>query len=376
MSLTEGSSPLPRLARPVLAAACGAPDESTPAPAEQRRPCRDKPSSAVTLNILDVAGNLQLTQGDDRRLRQGQHPDIDLQGHLLQGDRARARRRRSRRSRTPDRVDIDLVLTGTDGLAAGIEQDLWPTCSPTTRPPARHDDYLPPRRRRCRSSPAGPRRHRHLLPVRPAARVPARPRSPSPPTTAEELLAWAKANPGKFQYARPAQLRPRPHVPDGPALPARRQGPEGPGQRLGQDLGLPEGARTSTSSYYPSGTTETMKNLANGSRDIIASTTGWDINPRVLGTVPKEAKIGTLDGFHWVTDAHYAVVPKGVSADKQAAVAAADEVHAHPGAAGEGLRQGLLLPGPGGQGRRRSTWRRRRARRRSQEFGRPGVRRS
>ena len=59
-----------------------------------------------------------------------------------------------------------------------------------------------------------------------------------------------------------------------------------------------------------------MKELAEGSRDIIASTTGWDINPRVLGIVPEEAKVATLKGFHWVGDAHYMVVPKGVSDEK------------------------------------------------------------
>ena len=31
-----------------------------------------------------------------------------------------------------------------------------------------------------------------------------------------------------------------------------------------------------------------MTNLANGTVDIIATTTGWDINPRALGTVPAE----------------------------------------------------------------------------------------
>ncbi len=31
---------------------------------------------------------------------------------------------------------------------------------------------------------------------------------------------------------------------------------------------------------YPSGTTQTMKDLASGTVDIIASTTGWDINAR------------------------------------------------------------------------------------------------
>ena len=40
--------------------------------------------------------------------------------------------------------------------------------------------------------------------------------------------------------------------------------------------------------------------------------TGWDINPRVLGVVPKEAQIGTLQGFHFVTDGQYMAVPKGV----------------------------------------------------------------
>ena len=70
--------------------------------------------------------------------------------------------------------------------------------------------------------------------------------------------------------------------------------------------------------YYPSGTTATMKELGEGSRDMIATTTGWDINPRVLGIVPKEAKVQALKGFHWVSDAHYMVVPKGVSDEKLA----------------------------------------------------------
>ena len=55
-----------------------------------------------------------------------------------------------------------------------------------------------------------------------------------------------------------------------------------------------------------------------GRGDMIATTTGWDINPRALGTVPKDVEVASFEGFHWVTDAHYAVVPKGVSADKLA----------------------------------------------------------
>ena len=51
----------------------------------------EKPSKAVTLNILDVAGNLQLTQGMiDEFVKQ--HPDVISQGDLLQGAGARAGR--------------------------------------------------------------------------------------------------------------------------------------------------------------------------------------------------------------------------------------------------------------------------------------------
>ena len=49
--------------------------------------------------------------------------------------------------------------------------------------------------------------------------------------------------------------------------------------------------------YYPTGTGATMKELGEGTRDMIVSTTGWDINPRVLGTVPKEAKVAHAQGL-------------------------------------------------------------------------------
>ena len=48
----------------------------------------------------------------------------------------------------------------------------------------------------------------HLLPVRTADRVPAGQGARPPPKTAEELLAYAKANPSAVQYARPANSGP------------------------------------------------------------------------------------------------------------------------------------------------------------------------
>ena len=44
--------------------------------------------------------------------------------------------------------------------------------------------------------------------------------------------------------------------------------------------------------------------------------TGWDINPRALGTVPKSAEVAALQGMHWVNDAHYMVIPKKLAADR------------------------------------------------------------
>ena len=74
--------------------------------------------------------------------------------------------------------------------------------------------------------------------------------------------------------------------------------------------------------------------------------TGWDINPRVLGIVPKEAKVGPLEGFHWVTDAQYMVVPKGVAARQAGGAARPDGVHADAGAQALTYDKGYFYPGP------------------------------
>jgi putative spermidine/putrescine transport system substrate-binding protein len=276
----------------------------------------DKPSKPVVLNVLDVAGNLQLTQGmiDDFVK---QHPDViskvtyskapapDLVGKIKAQQGA-------------GRVDIGLVLTGTDGLSAGAEQGLWQELLPKYKSRLSNmDNYQEPTAKMQELGgdfgvtvtyyPSGP-----LLEYMPD-------KVPNPPTTAEELLAYAKANPGKFEYARPAN--------SGPGRTFLMGLPYILGDKDPKD---PINGWDKTWAYlkdlgkyidtYQSGTTATMKDLGNGTVNMLASTTGWDINPRVLGTVPESAKVGTLKGFHWVTDAHYAVVPKGASVDQQAAV--------------------------------------------------------
>src|SRR3954468_14654296 len=328
-----------------LGPACGAPSKPGPATGASGD-APDKPGSAVTLNILDVAGDLQLTQGmiDDfvgknsgviSKVTYSKATAPELVGKI-------------KAQQAANRVDIDLVLTGVDGLAAGIDQNLWVPLLPAyaNRVPGMND-YLPGAAAMQKLAgdygvtvtyyPSGP-----LIEYLPA-------KVPTPPKTAEELLAYAKANPGAVQYARPSN--------SGPGRTFLMGLPYLLGDSNPKD---PVNGWTKTWAYltelnkyvtlYPSSTSETMKNLANGSAKIIASTTGWDINPRVLGTVPAEAAVGTLQGFHWVTDAHYAVIPKGVDVDSQAAILNLLADMLTPQQQAKAYDKGYFYPGPAVQG--------------------------
>jgi len=306
----------------------------------------DKPGAAVTLNILDVAGNLQLTQGmiDEfvsknstfvSKVTYSKATAPELAGKI-------------KAQQDANRVDIDLVLTGVDGLAAGIDQNLWLPLLPTyaSRLPGMND-YLPGAANMQKLAgnfgvtvtyyPSGP-----LIEYLPS-------KVATPPTNTDELLAWAKANPGAFQYARPANSGPgRTFLMGLPYLLGDKD-PKDPVNGWEKTWAYLAELNKYVS-QYPSGTSETMKNLANGSVKIIASTTGWDINPRVLGTVPKDAKIGSLKGFHWVTDAHYAVIPKGISTDKQSAILALLKFMLTPEQQAKAFDKGYFYPGPAVKG--------------------------
>jgi putative spermidine/putrescine transport system substrate-binding protein len=273
------------------------------------------PTSPVTLNVIDVAGNLALTQKAIENYRKAKPnlvsritftkaPAPELAGKI-------------KAQQDAGRVDIDLVLTGTDALSAGIDQKLWVELIPAhaSALPKLDDIYLPAAAKMQTLAkgqgvvvtyyPSGP-----LLEYMPD-------KVKTVPTTAEELLAYTKANPGRFIYARPANSGPgRTFIMGLPYL-LGDSNPQDPAKgwdktwaflkEIGQNV-----------EYYPSGTGAVMKELGEGSRDMTVSTTGWDINPRVLGVVPKEAKVAALKGFHWVADAHYMCVPKGLPNEKVA----------------------------------------------------------
>ena len=101
-----------------------------------------------------------------------------------------------------------------------------------------------------------------------------------------------------------------------------------------------------TIGYYPAGTGATMKEFGEGTRDMLLTTTGWDINPRVLGIVPKDAKVGTLKGFHWVVDAHYLSIPKGVPAERVSVLVDLIGHMLKPESQAYAYDEGYFYPGP------------------------------
>ena len=226
---------------PLLVTACGAPGSPAPRPSPARRRCRTSRPQPVTLNILDVAGNLAADPGHDRRLR-GARTRTSSRKVTYSKAAAPELAGKIKAQQNANRVDIDLVLTGVDGLSAGIEQGLWTAAAAArTRTGCRGmNDYLPGAA--AMQKLAGDHgRHGHLLPVRAADRVPAG-EGAEPAEDRRGAARLRQGQPGQGAVRPAVQLRARPHLPDGPAVPARRLRPEGPGQRLGQDLGLPERA--------------------------------------------------------------------------------------------------------------------------------------
>ena len=302
------------------------------------------PAAPLTLTVYDVAGALALIQPAFEAFRAAnpslvskfvyaKAPAPELAGKL-------------RAQQQAGRLDIDLVLSGSDGLAAGLEQDLWQRLLPDFAPalPDLNAILQPAALNLNRAQgqdygivvcyyPSGP-----LLEYLPE-------RVPNPPQTAEELLAWAKAHPNRFMYARPNNSGPgRTFMMGLPWL----LGDKDPADPIAgwdktwaylQEIGR-------SIEYYPAGTGATMRELGEGSRDLIVSTTGWDINPRALGIVPKNAMIGTLRGFHWISDADYMCVPKGQPPERLAVLAQLMAFLLTPEMQAISYDEGFLYPGP------------------------------
>ncbi len=321
---------------------CGAPSKNgTKSAAASSVP--DKPKSPVTLNILDIAGNLALTKGMIEDFIKA-NPDV-VKNVTYTKAPAPSMSGKLQAQQAAGRVSINLVLTGTDGLSAGIKNNLFVKVLPDyeSRFPGLMENYQPPAAAMQELAqgqaievvyyPSGP-----LIEYSPS-------KVSSPPTTPAELLSWAKAHPGRFQYADPANSGPGRTLLMGLPYLLGDKDPADPDKGWDKTWAYLKQLGKYTKSYG-SGTGETMRNLAAGSVDMVASTTGWDINPRVLGTVPNTVKVGLLQPMTWVTDAQYVAIPKGVSADVLAADLALIKFMLQPKEQAIAYDDGYFFPGP------------------------------
>ena len=98
--------------------------------------------------------------------------------------------------------------------------------------------------------------------------------------------------------------------------------------------------------YYPAGTGATMKELGEGSRDMIPTQMGWDINPRALGIVPKEVKVQSRSRASLDPRRPLPVRPEGRCAGEGGGAGRHAELPADARAQATTYDQGYFYPGP------------------------------
>jgi putative spermidine/putrescine transport system substrate-binding protein len=138
---------------------------------------------------------------------------------------------------------------------------------------------------------------------------------PKPPRNADELLAWAKANPGRFMYARPANSGPGRSILMGMAHILGDNDPMDPDKGWDKNWAYLKELGKSIE-YYPTGTAITLKEFAQGQRWMIAGIMEWDMKPRAEGVIPPDSKIVVLNNTTFVIDGHYWCIPNGVPPDQ------------------------------------------------------------
>jgi putative spermidine/putrescine transport system substrate-binding protein len=301
------------------------------------------PKAPVVINVVDVGGALALLQDAIEayktknptyvsRFTFTKAPAPELPGKL-------------KAMQAANRADIELVLGGLDILSAGIEQGLWEPILPghADKFPNVKANYLPAAAKMQELAkdqalavvfmPAGP-----LVEYNPA-------KVKEPPTTPAALLAWCKANPNKLVYARPANSGPGRTFLMGLPYMLGDKDPKDPVNGWEKTWAYLK-ELNSCIEYYPTGTGIVMKELGEGTRDITLTVSGWDINPRALGIVPKEYKVAAFDDLTWVNDTQYLMVPKGVTGEKLGVVLDLMKFLLEPTQQAMTYDKGYFYPGP------------------------------
>ncbi len=213
-------------------------------------------------------------------------------------------------------IQDTLIISGYDGVASATQQGLVDQLTPThsDKFPGLDDNYLPSAKAYTdlakgyalvfATTPSGP-----VFEYDPA-------KVPNPPTTIEELRTWIKAHPRQFLYARPSNSGPGRTMLMGLPYLLGDKDPKDPTNGWDKTWSFLKDVG-STIESYPTRTGDTMSALATGQVSMIASTMGWDINPRFLHQVPATDKTFVLKNTTFVADAAFMMMPKGLDKARQ-----------------------------------------------------------
>ena len=300
-------------------------------------------SKPVKLSIIDVAGNLQLTQPAIENFKKA-NPTLvkELEFIKLTAPEITAK---IQAQQAANNIENAMVLTGFDGLAAGMDAGVWEQLWPAfkDRMPDLESKYTDGALKAFNLGkgygititfcPGGP-----MFTYNPD-------KVKSVPKTPAELLAWAKQNPNKFLYARPANSGPGRSFLQGLPYILGDKDPKNPKTWDKTWAYLKE--LDKYIEYYPTGTGVTFTELGQETRYIVASHIGWDVNQRILQTnIPATYQGFFFDNTTWINDAHFVCVPKGLDNDRKNVVYALITYMMKPKPQAITYDNGYFYPGP------------------------------
>ena len=242
---------------------------------------------------------------------------------------------------------VDLVLTGLDGLVAGIEQGLWLTLVPGAGVLADLERVLSPAAWPMQKLAQGRGVVTAFSPIGPLLNyVPAR--VGAVPQSAGELLDWARAHPRRFAYADPqlaegsrALLMSLPYM-LGDADP---KDPERGWARTWSYLD--ELGKTIAS--YPVTAGASFEEMKKDRLDICVSSLPDDLGSR-MGSSAVSTELLVLRDFRWVGGAYYAAIPASVAPATAATLLALIGSLLSPAGQALAYGRGSFYPGPAIEG--------------------------
>ncbi len=278
-----------------------------------------KSSEAITITVLDAGGVLSFTKPMFEAFKSA-NPGLVSEIKYEQAPSTEAVAK-IRIQQAAGRLVTDVVVSGGDVVGAGIQNDVWLKLFPNQqRVLSNTKNYTLQAKELTKLADGyaaaiateyqGP-----LLNYDPArVQLPAR-------VSPQALLAWAKAHPRRFTYARPPSSGPGrqflmalPYIlgdknPRDPVKGWKRT------WAYLKDLGQ-------YTAPHPASTSETLRGLGQQNYDLVVSTVGWDLGMRAQAIHPltfKVAPLGTIRSklAAWTVAGHYMMVPRGMSADRQ-----------------------------------------------------------